>query len=491
MALQSVATRGAGVVSQLLVAKLLTPEDFGLVAIALGVSVVVTALRDAGVRQILVQRPAEFESLAGPVTWLNLALSIAGAAALCIAAPFVGRANSSDALPWMLALIALSVPLAAPAALYTAKLQIDLRFRQLAIVQSIPGLVRSLGVVLLALAGAGPLSFVIPIPIASLLEWFLAARHAPARLWSRPLDLGRWPGIFATAKWLILTAVAIGIINAGTYPLIGRVVGKETTGLVYFAWNIIVQVGVLVSANITPVLFSALTKMAGDRERQARAIRRSVRQLLLIGAPMAMGLIPTFHPLDELLWGGKYAEATPAVIAFAALYPLAVVASVQIALLQAQGAFRTLALTLIATGVGSTLAGFGAAHVWGTPLAIAVAGVGTQAVVSLIVTAMALRSIDITAVQLLKDALPTWLIALVAAAVAWLVVRQLPTLHPVLARPIVKFVLGGTVFVALNAILLRAIWPAALREALLIVPARLAPLARKLLVLPTDAPASR
>lgn len=476
------ATRIASLAAQIILGWLLSERDFGLYALAISVAAVASSLRDGGVRQLLVQRATEYSSLVGPAFWMAGALNLATGLALAAAAPLLARQFEEPALVTMLLLIALAQPLGTPAAILTARLTIDLRFAAVALVPGIAGVLRYAATIALALAGMGPLSFVMPLPFVALIEWALARRLHRERLWSRAPEPRRWGALLAQSGWLLVGSLGISLLNLGAYAAIKPFAGTEVVGLYFFAFQAVTQIGMVLSANVAIVLFPVLSRMAGDVPRQRAAVLRSLRQLMLLAALACLGLAAAYPAIESWAWQGKWASAAPAVLLIGMFYPMNVMLAVALSVQQARGQFRQWGLGLIAVSAVSLASAAAGAAATGTATGVAAVTGVTSFAITLVYLFATLRTLDIGPAAILRATLPAWALGVVAAA-ASLGIDQLASsaLHPA-ARTLIV----GTLFVAAFAALVRIALPGHLLDTLSLAPARVRPLALTLLGLRDD-----
>src|SRR5262249_4006664 len=101
--------QGLRVGGTVLLARLLRPDDFGLLRILIVVSVFATVLSDVGFPDALVQRKEITPVHESTAWWLNLALAAMSAALLYVVAPAIARAMAMPQLAGALRLICLPV----------------------------------------------------------------------------------------------------------------------------------------------------------------------------------------------------------------------------------------------------------------------------------------------------------------------------------------------------------------------------------------------
>ena len=462
--------RAASFGAQIVLGWLLTQRDFGVFALAASIAALAGALRDGGVRQLLIQQHADYDRLLGPMFWMALAFNAFTGLILATTAPMMAWALDEPALIGLVIVLAIAQPLGTPSAILTARLSIDLRFREVGRIAAVSSLVRYVGTIGLAAAGFGPLSFVLPLPVLSIVEGGMAYAYTRERPWLRSANARKWPHMLAEAKWIFIGTFGIAALNLGAALTIKPFVSTAVVGVYYFAFQVIVQVGMLLSANVLQVLFPAFARINDDPVRLSAAASRALRLLMLVAAPMCLGLAATFGPLELLIWHGKWKPAADAVRAIAVLYPAVIASSVPLALQQAGGSFRSSGLTFLSMGVASLGGSMIGAMITGTAVGIAIlTGIATGAV-SIAVTWGTMRRTGVSASDLLASILPAWLMSCIAFAASYwldglLAERSVPTL--------IRAGASGVIFVAVFAATTRLSFRSHLEEAISVIPSRL------------------
>jgi O-antigen/teichoic acid export membrane protein len=228
---QLVVIKGIFMMRLLILARLLSPEDFGLLAIATTVIGFLLNVTDLGMNQALVQR-ARVDEQEYNVAWtVGLARALFITAGVALMAPTIARVFAEPQAMPIIRVLALRPTVDALASIKVAELIRNLCFRELTIVrlaQAVANtaisiaLARTLGAwALVAGALSGAAAFVV-------MSYFLAP-HRPRfsldRLAARPL--------VRFGRWVFLTGL---VVMAGSYVLrvvISRQLGATELGL-YF-----------------------------------------------------------------------------------------------------------------------------------------------------------------------------------------------------------------------------------------------------------------
>lgn len=286
------------VLRTLVVARLLGPEDFGTVAIALLALGFIEAVTATGMDTALVSQPGDVEPDLDPAFTLQTLRGVAVAAVLWILAPLVGRIfDNASAVPVVHAISAIAVlrGLVNPASLLLAK---RFEFRRI-FWWSVPEMLGGLGLAvgfayvrrdLSALVIAAVGSQV----VATAASYGMAPRRPRfSREWARMrrlLHFGKWVSGARALMHLSVTADAF---------IVGSLLGTRALGLYQFAYRV---------AELPVVTFTravGIVALPGFSERQGRPIE--LRQAYRAALRLALGINCTFA-LGVLLFGGVAVE---------------------------------------------------------------------------------------------------------------------------------------------------------------------------------------
>lgn len=504
--------RGLSFVAFVVLGLILDKEVFGVWATAFALSVFAQIFKDGGVVYLLPQRgEREFPAMVGPVFWMALAFNLGVAALLAaLAYPAAAHFGRAEFVPILLG-IALAVPLGTPASVYTATLQMRLRFPTISRISMVSSVLRNVTLVAGAVGGLGPMSFVVPMIVGAVFEsaaGYAATREKP---WTRGPGLARWPELFHASKWLIVTVLAYAGFNQGGYLAMGLVAPSDEVGVFFFAYQLVLQADNLLHYGVGFVLFGAFSRIAHEHERAQAAAVRSARALAIVAAPATIGLAVCFAPLERAVWGGKWAEAGFAAAVIALFCTWRIVFAVPSSAAQARGRWRFHAVTTLAGGAGTMLAILVGVLVRPTADAAGVAMAASMVLVLGGLYVFGMGRLGVPARRSVGAVLPPWLVGVVAAAcvlgAAHLAAGLLSGLEQTVGRLCVRLaawagagpraaaragttgaacvtlLLLGVAFAKLYLVGLRVLAPGAVRDALALAPARLRPHAERFLMM--------
>jgi O-antigen/teichoic acid export membrane protein len=300
----------------ILLARLLQPEDFGVVALA-GVFVfsfnliIGTSFADA-----LVQRIELKPSHKDVAFWTTMVVSLLLAGASFALAPFVADQTNepqiAEVLPWL----ALSMPLNAIATVQTALFRRALQFRVIA-VRSLAG--RTVGAAVgvgLALGGFGVWSLVgqqlAGVAVTNLALALRSSWRPRLRFSFRRLRELAGFGVHVSASQTIN-----GISEQAVTFAVGILFGTTQLGYFTIAWRVVQLIRALIGSAVYHVGFSAFSRLQQDRETLANAVLQSTRFSCLFGFPIGVGISVLAGPIIILLFGQRWLPGEPLLILLA------------------------------------------------------------------------------------------------------------------------------------------------------------------------------
>ncbi len=427
MTVQTIIARFASMAGNLVLAKLLAPEYFGLLAMATTVTSFASLVQQIGVREVLIHRQTSFRRWASSAFWLTVVTGVVCGLLMAALAPVAARIYQEPTLVGMLLILAVSTTLANVTIVHETKLQMDLRFKAVAWL-TFGTAIGTVGLsILLAWLGFGAYSFVLPrlaVNVGRCAVLFRISGFTPRM---RP-QANRWRFMAGDSAWILAYNVCNAIILAGDTAIVGKLLGADGAGVYFFAISLSLQANVLLVNNLGSILLPALGKLGAEPRRQADALLRSLRVLGMVLTPLCLLQAAVAGPVLHLLYRDKW-DAAVAPMQLLCLGMAARFLSQPAAnLLLAQGRFRGLFLTGVGGVVlflslicGSVLA-FG-------PSVIAVAG--ATAVYSIIIEPSVLlftiRPMGRGVRSVLGVVAPPAAISGVACGAALLVARALPS----------------------------------------------------------------
>jgi PST family polysaccharide transporter len=408
-----------------ILARLLTPKDFGLVGMVLAITAVLGQFKELGLSTATVQRETVTQEQVSNLFWINVGLSGLMAVISCIIAPLVAWFYRDSRLIAIMLALSLSFLLSGGAVQHQALLVRQMRFKAVAVIEIASMLVGIITGCCMALQGFAYFSLVgqqLGLAASGLVLVWCTSRWRPSmpkrRSGVRPLlDFGAHLTFANLAGRLAASVDSI---------LIGRFFGAEALGLYSRASVLMARPLEQLMLPVSSVSVPVLSRLQSDPERYRRTFMHAFDTLALVSLPFSAMCFVLAQPLVLLVLGPHWTGAVPLFAGFtlyAASLPLYLTASW---LLMSQGRARELLHGYLITGVLSVGAYF-LGLPWG-PLGVVLA----LAVVSLVVRLPVLyylagREGPVSIADLWNgflSHLPCWGVVYLVTALAYATVRQ-------------------------------------------------------------------
>jgi PST family polysaccharide transporter len=291
-------------VSILVLARILAPDDFGLVAIAASFVTIIEGLSAFDVNKALIRARDEKRSLYDTAWTLSALRGVLTALIMLSIAPFVtdGRVGAA------LAVLALSPLLTGLANPRFVMFERDLVYSKLAVL-TLGAKVVSIAVTLwIAIVYRSYWSLIIGLLVGSLLSTLLSYVLRPYR---PRISLARFSDIFGFSGWLSLTSVVTTLSMETDKIIVGRLLGLADAGL-YFMTQ---KIGVLPTRElISPlqrILFPSFSELSQDEVRLRRAVLESINVLGSLSLPAGFGFALVASDFVPLALGERWTAIVP------------------------------------------------------------------------------------------------------------------------------------------------------------------------------------
>jgi len=407
-------------VGTLVLSRLLTPEDFGRVAIATVAITTVMAATDTGMTTALVQATVR-ERVHYDVAWtIGFLRGLIVSTALLLAAHLFALLFGDERAADLVRLIAFKPLIDSLASPRAADLIRELRFSKLAGI-GLSAVVVDLGLsIALAPALGGKAIIVGKLGGAATvtLATYVIAPHRPAFQLSHSSGIA----LVAFGRWIFLiglTAVAAELL---VQVLIARALGVSGLGLYSLASKFAETPDRLVTEALGAVAFPLYARLRFDRGRVTAAFRAHFVGVMVLTLPLTALVVALAHPLEEFLLGPAWSGASPIIMLLALGFAVAPSFSATSALLKAVGDARRLfmlELLQYAVLIPSVYLLAGQFGLAGVGLATIIA----SAVIQVAAARVARLELGFKLIQVLRPAVALSVLGVLAGTAAWVSAR--------------------------------------------------------------------
>ena len=291
-------------------ARLLAPADYGLIALAMPIVLFAFTLSEGGMGPAAVRAPDPVGEIEATMFWTTLANGVGYAAILLLGAPFIAAMFSDAAVAPVLMALAPILVLSAMCSVPAVRIQKHGTVWIFAlgdVASSLAGAMAALGA---ALTGWGVWSLV----AQQLVIWIvkLVVLTAFAGTWPR-----RAP---RRAAFLYLMRHGMPMIGANLLRLfsnsidamlIGRLLGVEQLGFYALAYQIVRIPESVLNGPVLVSFLPGIARLGADRAAAARMFVDGLRMMLGVAAPLMLGIALTADLSVPLLLGPRWHATAP------------------------------------------------------------------------------------------------------------------------------------------------------------------------------------
>lgn len=299
------------IVTMAVLARLLTPEEFGIVGFATLVVAYLAVLKDLGFGAALIQRRDDIEEASDTVYATNLILGFVLTAGTFLAAPLVAEFFREPLVTPLLRVLSVTFIIEAIGSVPMVLLRRDLAFHR----KLIPDVGRSLvkGAVSISAAAMGYGVWALVwgqlagVVVSAILAWAVFGGRRPRpRLHRRQVgSLTRFGGP------LILSDIQYAVWANLDYVVVGRVLGDVALGVYTLAYRL----PELLIQSVWRVLAGAIFPVFASIQDRADLLRKgylaTIRYTQVVIVPMCVGLFITADQAVAALFGEQWAAAAP------------------------------------------------------------------------------------------------------------------------------------------------------------------------------------
>ena len=297
-------------VSTIWVARLLSPDDYGLVAISGLFTAAIAIVTDFGLGAGLVTRREINEREINQVFWLNLTMAALFYLLMFAAAPYIAAAYDLPALKNILRVASLGLLISAFRSVSYGMLLRALDYRFRAIVEMIGQFIQAGLVILLALNGFGAWSLILGYLTAQLFM-AIAFKSKGPKIGRPTLSLAGLQDVVGFGV-RITGARALGFAaGSSDMAMITSLLGARAAGVYSVAFNLASAPLDKIGAIFNRVAYPAVARMNDDAERSQRFLLQLHFALLAVASPALVGASLTAPDLIPVLLTGTWQAAVP------------------------------------------------------------------------------------------------------------------------------------------------------------------------------------
>lgn len=296
----------------MVLARILEPEAFGMLATVTIVISFAEIFVESGFQKFIIQHHFEDSNSEkryfSVAFWSNLAISALIWVVLIVFCDEIAAAAGNEGLGFPIAISAIVVPLYGIVGIQTSILKKKLEFKKLFYIRILSSVTPVIVTLPLALCGLEYWSLVIG-NIASVVVQIIIASFVAQYKPIRYFNFGELKYMLGFGIWTLTDGLLVWATNWIDSLLISNSLSDYYLGLYKNSSATVLSLFTIVTAAITPVMFSSLSKLQNDQKRFKELFLTSQRYLCVFLLPIGVGLFLYRDFATKIMFGDDWSEA--------------------------------------------------------------------------------------------------------------------------------------------------------------------------------------
>lgn len=301
---------GVSFVAGIILARLLTPEDYGCIGMLSIFMVLAGAFIDGGFASALIQKKQPTQEDYSTIFFFNLGMSLLMYAILFLSAPAISRFYKMPLLCSVLRVQGIVLIINAFSLIQSNQLRKQFKFKKIAIVTLVTTIVSFLVTIIMAYKGFGVWALVVMNLLTALIPtiiYWVTNKWYPLLVFSKE----SFKELFSFGFYMFLTTVITRICNNIQGLLIGRFYNPATMGYYSKAKSTEEMASTSLANVIDQVAYPLYAEYQNDKPMLINVIKKLTLSISYITFPMMLLLILLAKPIFVLLYSERWIDSVP------------------------------------------------------------------------------------------------------------------------------------------------------------------------------------
>lgn len=303
-----------GLVSTLILARLLAPEHFGLIAMGTVLVATLETLTAFGFETALIHRQTKEPAFLDSAWTLNLMLGAGNGLVLLAAAPIAAWFYGEDRVVEIVMVLALTALLHGMHNIGMVLYEQDIRFARIfvqVLIKKVVSIVVTISAALILHDHRALLVGMVTSALSGMLLSFALSPYRPR------LRLTHWRELVGFSKWLLVNNMLHFLGSRGADFIVGRMAGASSLGAFSVSYELANLPTSEMVGPITRAVFPGYAQMAHDLMRLRKAFIAVYGVIAVVALPAAVGIACLAKPFVAVLLGEKWGATVPLIEALA------------------------------------------------------------------------------------------------------------------------------------------------------------------------------
>lgn len=298
---------GVQLLNIVVLARLIPPAEYGIMAMALVVTNFATLVRDLGTSAAIIQKKNLENKTINSIFWLNIIMGCGVAGVIIISSPFISHLFHTEKLVYVLLLLSVCFPLASSSSAHLALLERESHFRSVAFIEISSSVISVILAILAAYSGWGVYSLVV--------QTMLMSSISTVQLWMKS---GWRPDFKKAVNWAEIKSLLgfsgnltlFNFINYFSRNADSMIIGRYMSSSILGAYSLAYRLMLFPIQNLTFVvnraLFPVISRYQDDNEKLKKSYLNTLFYILLLVIPLMTGLAILNEPFVNVVFGHNW-----------------------------------------------------------------------------------------------------------------------------------------------------------------------------------------
>jgi len=303
-----IGVRALGLLSMMVLARLLTPGDFGLIALAMSVVALLETLTSFGFETPLIHKQDATRDDFDTAWTLNILLAAITCLAIILAAPFAARFYSEPRIETILYWVAAGHFLLAFQNIGTVQFRKQLNFSRdfsLQIAQKAAMLVVTIPLAFAMRSYWALVAGMVAGNVAAVVVSYLFLRYRPR------LCIVSWRELFSYSKWIQVNSMLRYVRDRGSTIVMGKLLDAPAVGMFSLASEIASLPSTTLVQPLNRAMLPGYVRLSNDTERLRDGYKSILGLIALVAVPAAVGVAGVAALIVPVALGSQWQAAVP------------------------------------------------------------------------------------------------------------------------------------------------------------------------------------
>ena len=301
-------SKGAALVSNIVLARLLFPDDFGIFALAGTVIGIVGAFTDWGTGAAVVYKQQHDHEYTNSAFWIGMLAGVLQSVLIIAGAQLASELYGAAELRDILMVFGVVPTITSFGYIHQMLLAKELRFKAKAVVELLPGVSSAIVSIILAILGFNVWSLVlgtvVGMTFSNLMAWWLMPWRP-----SLHFNIAKARAVISYGKAMLGMTILMFFTDNIDYMIIGRILGAASLGLYSQSFRLATYPETTISWPVEKVAFPTFAKLRENKEALHSSFLKTIEYMALVSFPLLTLLLILSRQLILTLYGSKWEGA--------------------------------------------------------------------------------------------------------------------------------------------------------------------------------------